>query len=139
MSVLNHSPAGRGKTPKMNLRISNAMMKRTLAIIGATFCLGWIATEVAAQIDGRDFYLWRGIISGGVYAFSWMLFHPFVRKNQFVALLVGAAMPFVCCIVSIIGIGFLIIAIYYWYVFLTVGAISGLAVHWILVKLPANS
>jgi len=88
--------------------------------------------EIAAGIGNYDYSVYRALLVGAVYAFTWLLLIMVVPPTTVVrAILLGALSPLIAAGVSVIGIGFIPMMLYWWYIFVPGGVITGLAIRYV--------
>jgi hypothetical protein len=101
----------------------------TLAFVFG-FVFGFLDMQLTAIWTRASLAIPGGIVAGAVCGGLWVLIVPFLlRLRRWQAALVGAAFPFVACLLSIVGVGFLPYVIVGWFIFVPTGILLGLVTH----------
>lgn len=99
-----------------------------------SFFLGWVMLICVAKINDspRILLLFPSLF----YGLCWTIISPAFRTiSRWQAVTIGCAMPFLCCIVSIIYVVLAIFLLNFWYIICFGGMLNGLLV-WNLWRYP---
>lgn len=96
-------------------------------VVSATF--GMVSVYVAMLLNGSGVFVPAMMLAGLANGAAWVLAVQFVPFNFFAYSVAGCAMPIICCVTTVVGIGFLPMVIYWWYVFFPLSVANGVVLY----------